>query len=94
MNRFHISIAFLGVLIGGLSITLKRKHLLSVLLRLEFIVLNVFLLLLISSVGFMFSAGVLGYLVVTVCEGVLGLTLLIRMIRSSGNDSIALLSLT
>nr|YP_010535853.1 NADH dehydrogenase subunit 4L [Spinolyprops cribricollis]UYB79065.1 NADH dehydrogenase subunit 4L [Spinolyprops cribricollis] len=82
---------FLSILLsffmGVLSFSLNRKHLLLMLLSLEFIVLSVFLLmyLLMSSlVGEMYFTMI--FLTFSVCEGVLGLSLMILMIRSHGSD--------
>nr|QWT71646.1 NADH dehydrogenase subunit 4L [Saussurella borneensis] len=64
-----------------------RKHLLFVLLSLEYIVLSVyffvFLYLSFFSYGLSF---LLIFLIFCVCEGALGLSILISMIRVSGND--------
>nr|YP_009142412.1 NADH dehydrogenase subunit 4L [Trilophidia annulata]AKH04357.1 NADH dehydrogenase subunit 4L [Trilophidia annulata]QOL00786.1 NADH dehydrogenase subunit 4L [Trilophidia annulata] len=65
----------------------KRKHLLMVLLSLEYIVLSLFMLIIIFLVGFesdYFFPVV--FLVFSVCEGALGLSILVSMIRSHGND--------
>ncbi|YP_009390193.1 NADH dehydrogenase subunit 4L (mitochondrion) [Hermetia illucens] len=65
----------------------NRKHLLSMLLSLEFIVLSLFLLLFIylnyCSNEMYFS---MMFLTFSVCEGVLGLSMLVSMIRTHGND--------
>lgn len=84
MNWFIPSILFI---VGGLAFVSNRKHLLSILLSLEFIVLSLFLLLfiylsIISYEGF-FS---IIFLTFRVCEGALGLSILVSIIRSHGND--------
>nr|AVN68162.1 NADH dehydrogenase subunit 4L [Ectoneura hanitschi] len=65
----------------------NRKHLLVTLLSLEFIVLVVymamFLYLNIYNYELYFS---MVFLTFSVCEGALGLSILISMIRSYGND--------
>nr|ASY98659.1 NADH dehydrogenase subunit 4L [Otomantis sp. JZ-2017]WRO45282.1 NADH dehydrogenase subunit 4L [Otomantis scutigera] len=65
----------------------KRKHLLMTLLSLEFIVLILFMIL------YYYVMMMNGELYVTmfflsfaVCEGVLGLSILVSMIRTYGND--------
>nr|AFQ62117.1 NADH dehydrogenase subunit 4L [Micrambina sp. MIC01] len=78
---------------GLLSFSLKRKHLLTMLLSLEFIVVSLFMMMLYN----MMYLGVesflcLLFLTFSVCEGALGLSILITMIRTHGNDFI--LSLT
>nr|YP_010464310.1 NADH dehydrogenase subunit 4L [Strongylium nakanei]UUL71687.1 NADH dehydrogenase subunit 4L [Strongylium nakanei] len=65
----------------------KRKHLLLMLLALEFIVLSVYLMifLYLSFLGneYFFS---MVFLTFSVCEGVLGLSVLVSLIRTHGND--------
>nr|UXP34364.1 NADH dehydrogenase subunit 4L [Cambaroides dauricus] len=72
---------------GLLSFVSNRKHLLNTLLSLEFIMLGVFWImsLNISGVG-MEIYTVLFFLTLGVCEGALGLSLLISVVRSHGND--------
>nr|UQS75784.1 NADH dehydrogenase subunit 4L [Systropus sp. 2 YXA-2022a] len=64
-----------------------QKHLLAMLLSLEFLVLILFgfllFFLMFSNFQDYFS---LIYLTFSVCEGVLGLSILVMMIRSHGND--------
>nr|YP_009564676.1 NADH dehydrogenase subunit 4L [Chaetocnema pelagica]QAY82063.1 NADH dehydrogenase subunit 4L [Chaetocnema pelagica] len=74
---------------GILSFVLNRKHLLLMLLSLEFIVislyLNMFIYLSMMSYEFYF---LMIFLTMSVCEGALGLSLLIMMVRIHGNDYI------
>nr|YP_009654715.1 NADH dehydrogenase subunit 4L [Brachymna tenuis]QCI09270.1 NADH dehydrogenase subunit 4L [Brachymna tenuis] len=70
-----------------------RKHLLLSLLSLEFMVLCVFLSL--FMVLFMYGYEMyfsLMFLVFTVCEGALGLSLLVSLIRNQGNDYLSSMS--
>lgn len=73
--------------IGILAFISSRKHLLSILLRLEFIVLSLFLILffflnlLINEVYFSIL-----FLSFRVCEGALGVSILVSIIRTHGND--------
>nr|ASY98049.1 NADH dehydrogenase subunit 4L [Idolomorpha lateralis] len=65
----------------------KRKHLLMTLLSLEFIVLVVFIvlyyyLMMMSSELYI----TMFFLSFAVCEGALGLSILVSMIRTHGND--------
>nr|QLM01563.1 NADH dehydrogenase subunit 4L [Palaemon longirostris] len=66
----------------------KRKHLLGVLLSLEFIMVSIFwfMLSVITSLGsdcyFMMF-----FLTLAACEGALGLALLVSIVRSHGNDN-------
>nr|YP_010165341.1 NADH dehydrogenase subunit 4L [Drosophila busckii]QRN73913.1 NADH dehydrogenase subunit 4L [Drosophila busckii]QXG19172.1 NADH dehydrogenase subunit 4L [Drosophila busckii] len=65
----------------------NRKHLLSMLLSLEFIVLILFFIMFIylnmMSYENYFS---MMFLTFSVCEGALGLSILVSMIRTHGND--------
>nr|YP_009487741.1 NADH dehydrogenase subunit 4L [Anopheles gilesi]AWB98559.1 NADH dehydrogenase subunit 4L [Anopheles gilesi] len=74
-------------LMGCLSFVSSRKHLLATLLSLEYIVLSLFIFLF-MFLNFMnyevyFS---MFFLTFSVCEGVLGLSILVSMIRTHGND--------
>nr|AXS65867.1 NADH dehydrogenase subunit 4L [Tenebrionoidea sp. 10 KM-2017] len=72
--------------LGGLCFSMKRKHLLSMLLSLEYLVVFLFFLmyLYLSKTGEMnFS---LVFLTFTVCEGSLGLSIMVSLIRTHGND--------
>nr|AJR19262.1 NADH dehydrogenase subunit 4L [Thremma gallicum] len=91
MKIFQVSnlISF-SYLIGNLMFSLNRKHLLIVLLSLELIMLNLFFLMnnylvynMSNSVYFLVM-----FMILTVCEGVLGLSILVYMIRIYGSDYI------
>nr|AIW06194.1 NADH dehydrogenase subunit 4L [Ameletus sp. 1 MT-2014] len=75
------------VFLGTSVFVSKRKHLLATLLSLEFIVLSLYLCLFSYLVGvgceLYFS---MVFLTFAVCEGALGLSILVSMIRSHGND--------
>nr|ADO60597.1 NADH dehydrogenase subunit 4L [Boros schneideri] len=72
---------------GLMVFSMKRKHLLLMLLSLEFIVLSLYLGLFIylSSMlnEYFFSMIFLSF---SVCEGALGLSILVSLIRTHGND--------
>nr|QJF46882.1 NADH dehydrogenase subunit 4L [Marasmia exigua] len=74
-------------IIGNMIFVSKHKHLLIILLSLEFIVLSIFFFMI-----FMFSYieydmyMLMVFLVFSVCEGALGLSILVSMIRTHGND--------
>lgn len=80
---FFIIFFFVGVL----SFIYSYKHLLNILLRLEFIVLSLFFILFfylnLNRFELYFS---IFFLTFSVCEGVLGLSILVSMIRTHGND--------
>lgn len=75
------------LLIGLFIFVSNRKHLLSILLRLEFIVLVLFLYLFIylNLLGYEGFFSII-YLTFSVCEGALGLSILVSIIRTHGND--------
>nr|ALO77204.1 NADH deshydrogenase subunit 4L [Alleculinae sp. ALL01] len=83
----YLILGFLMFLSGLLVFCLKRKHLLLMLLSLEFMVVSVYLLffLYFSMLGndYFFS---MVFLTFSVCEGVLGLSVLVALIRTHGND--------
>nr|YP_010946280.1 NADH dehydrogenase subunit 4L [Allacta hainanensis]WGO56998.1 NADH dehydrogenase subunit 4L [Allacta hainanensis] len=65
----------------------NRKHLIIMLLSLEFIVLVLYLVLYYFMYFFDFELFFLVmFLTFSVCEGALGLSILVSMIRSCGND--------
>nr|YP_010600251.1 NADH dehydrogenase subunit 4L [Phryganogryllacris superangulata]WAL05835.1 NADH dehydrogenase subunit 4L [Phryganogryllacris superangulata] len=74
-------------MVGVMSFCSKRKHLLAVLLSLEFMVLVVFMMLYfyLNLFNYELFFGLV-YLVFSVCEGALGLSVLVSMIRTHGND--------
>lgn len=73
--------------IGNLIFVSKHKHLLIVLLRLEYIVLRIFFLFLIYLITIEYDLYILiVFLVFSVCEGALGLSILVSIIRTHGND--------
>jgi NADH-ubiquinone oxidoreductase chain 4L len=73
---------------GLLSFVLGRKHLLSTLLSLEFIVLRLFFFIYFFlnflSVELYFT---ILFLTFRVCEGALGVSILVSIIRTHGNDN-------
>nr|QHZ87499.1 NADH dehydrogenase subunit 4L [Agriocnemis femina]QTZ98193.1 NADH dehydrogenase subunit 4L [Agriocnemis femina] len=72
---------------GLFSFVMKRKHLLSTLLSLEFMVLSIYLYMFILLISAFFDLYFLMYfLTFSVCEGALGLSILVSLIRSHGSD--------
>jgi NADH-ubiquinone oxidoreductase chain 4L len=66
---------------------MDRKHLLITLLSLEFMVLSLFVLMYYYLCGFNYEFYfVVVFLVFSVCEGSLGLSILVSVIRRYGND--------
>nr|YP_010547227.1 NADH dehydrogenase subunit 4L [Odontocimbex svenhedini]UYK52166.1 NADH dehydrogenase subunit 4L [Odontocimbex svenhedini] len=91
---FLFELTYLIFFIGLLSFSMNRFHLLMVLLSLEFIVMSLFFLIIIylnlNEMEMFFS---MIFLTFSVCEGVLGLSILILMIRLNGNDYFQVLNL-
>nr|YP_002265597.1 NADH dehydrogenase subunit 4L [Tetraphalerus bruchi]ACF35130.1 NADH dehydrogenase subunit 4L [Tetraphalerus bruchi] len=73
--------------VGLFVFSMKRKHLLLTLLSLEFIILSlyslIFFYLVFTDCECYFSVIFLGF---SVCEGVMGLSILVSLIRTHGND--------
>nr|AML25925.1 NADH dehydrogenase subunit 4L [Staphylinidae sp. BMNH 1274217] len=72
---------------GIVVFSLKRKHLLLMLLSLEFIILSLYfnLFIYLSSFTSEFYFCMI-FLTMSVCEGALGLSVLVSIIRTHGND--------
>lgn len=74
-------------LLGALRFVIKRKHLLIILLRLEFVVLSLFFGLILYFKYFLYENYFrLIFICFAVSEGALGLSLLVLIIRTYGND--------
>nr|YP_010883368.1 NADH dehydrogenase subunit 4L [Rhingia binotata]WIF29694.1 NADH dehydrogenase subunit 4L [Rhingia binotata] len=87
MMLFNWGLPFFLMMMGVLIFISNRKHLLSMLLSLEYIVLSLFYMLFIylNMLNYenYFS---MVFMTFSVCEGVLGLSILVSMIRNYGND--------
>nr|WKU84024.1 NADH dehydrogenase subunit 4L [Nuntianus cubanus] len=87
MMLINWGLPFFLMMMGIFIFISNRKHLLSMLLSLEYIVLSLFYLLFIylnmMSFENYFS---MVFMTFSVCEGVLGLSVLVSMIRMYGND--------
>nr|YP_010417878.1 NADH dehydrogenase subunit 4L [Protogoniomorpha parhassus]USF18037.1 NADH dehydrogenase subunit 4L [Protogoniomorpha parhassus] len=80
-------VIFLMFLFGNMIFVSKYKHLLIVLLSLEFMVLSIFFFLMMYLMMLEYNLYMLMvFLVFSVCEGALGLSILVSMIRTHGND--------
>nr|YP_010954471.1 NADH dehydrogenase subunit 4L [Lisarda rhypara]WMV02034.1 NADH dehydrogenase subunit 4L [Lisarda rhypara] len=93
LNGF-IYLIIIMLFCGFLVFCSMRKHLLLTLLSLEFLSLTLFFLFFIYlyfyGVSYYF---VMVFLVFAVCEGALGLGILVSLIRSHGGDMISSLSI-
>nr|QXM16408.1 NADH dehydrogenase subunit 4L [Scelimena melli] len=84
----YMEVYSLFIFLSGLYVFVSvRGHLLLLLLSLEYMVLGIFfyVFLYLNIYGFMDSFLIM-YLVFSVCEGALGLSVLVKMIRFCGND--------
>nr|YP_010954845.1 NADH dehydrogenase subunit 4L [Hemisodorcus sinensis]WMW30230.1 NADH dehydrogenase subunit 4L [Hemisodorcus sinensis] len=79
--------SFFMYLMGLFSFCLNRKHLLLMLLSLEFVVVALFLMLYtylsMNNWEFYF---LMVFLTMSVCEGALGLSVLVLLMRTYGNN--------
>nr|WQM87278.1 NADH dehydrogenase subunit 4L [Esakia johorensis] len=86
MNIFILWYMFLC---GMVILCSTRKHLLLTLLSLEYLVVVIFFSLFIFLFSYMGEYYfIIFFLTFSVCEGVLGLSVLVSMIRSHGNDNL------
>nr|URX54457.1 NADH dehydrogenase subunit 4L [Procryptotermes speiseri] len=84
LMRLYFSFLFFCGIWGFSS---NRKHLLATLLSLEFMVLVLFVVVYFYLCSFNYELYfVMFFLVFSVCEGSLGLSILVSMIRGFGND--------
>nr|AFQ62337.1 NADH dehydrogenase subunit 4L [Dermestes peruvianus] len=73
---------------GLMSFCMNRKHLLMMLLSLEFVVLSLFIIMFVFLSFLSFESYFsLIFLTMSVCEGALGLSILVSLIRTHGNDN-------
>nr|YP_011026070.1 NADH dehydrogenase subunit 4L [Arctolamia fruhstorferi]WQM87506.1 NADH dehydrogenase subunit 4L [Arctolamia fruhstorferi] len=85
----YIYLTFFLVLSGMMVFSSKRKHLLIMLLSLEFIMISLYfnMLIYLSQLNYEFFFSMM-FLTMSVCEGALSLAILVLMIRTHGNDYI------
>uniref|UniRef100_A0AAU6PC40 NADH-ubiquinone oxidoreductase chain 4L n=1 Tax=Ledropsis sp. TaxID=3133679 RepID=A0AAU6PC40_9HEMI len=70
-----------------MSFIMMRKHILMALLSLEFMMMSMLTIISMYCLMMKFSLYILMFmLTLLVCEGVLGLSILVNMIRCKGND--------
>lgn len=82
-----LGLLFYLFLMGVFSFVISRKHLLARLLSLEFIVLSLFfsLMIFLNLINFEIYFRII-FLTFRVCEGALGVSILVSLIRTHGND--------
>uniref|UniRef100_A0AAU7LK46 NADH-ubiquinone oxidoreductase chain 4L n=1 Tax=Thalassa montezumae TaxID=3129753 RepID=A0AAU7LK46_9CUCU len=72
---------------GFILFSLKRKHLLIMLLSMEFLVISLFILMFFFLIKYDYELYfTMMFLSLSVCESALGLSLMVSMIRTHGND--------
>nr|WRK21527.1 NADH dehydrogenase subunit 4L [Tartessus sp.] len=78
---------FYCIFMSLLSVFLVRKHILIVLISLEFLVISLLMLILFFCLFYDYNFYIYIYFMVFyICEAVLGLSVLVHMIRCCGND--------
>nr|AML25756.1 NADH dehydrogenase subunit 4L [Carabidae sp. BMNH 1274270] len=84
---YNMFMFFIMFIVGMIVFSSKRKHLLLMLLSLEFIILSLYMIIFIYLSMFMYEYYFsMMFLTFCVCESVLGLSLLVSLIRTHGND--------
>nr|QNG56401.1 NADH dehydrogenase subunit 4L [Macrohyliota sp. 2 MJ-2020] len=72
---------------GLMSFSFQRKHMLLMLLSLEFVVISLYMNMFYFMIYMNYEYFLcMIFLTMSVCEGVLGLSILVSMIRTHGND--------
>nr|QBM07999.1 NADH dehydrogenase subunit 4l [Magicicada septendecim] len=93
--NLSLSLLYLIMFVSGTaSLCLNRKHVMMSLLSLELMILSLFCMFsvfLLIELNDMYMLMIL--LTFSVCEGVVGLSSLINLIRSHGNDQLLSMSL-
>uniref|UniRef100_A0AB39A5A4 NADH-ubiquinone oxidoreductase chain 4L n=1 Tax=Chudania sinica TaxID=3237924 RepID=A0AB39A5A4_9HEMI len=84
MNFFYVFLLFMFSMI---SLIMIRKHILLCLISLEFIVLSLLFMILLYCMMYKYNFYIyVLFMTFYVCEGVIGLSVLVYMIRCHGND--------
>nr|UYX79117.1 NADH dehydrogenase subunit 4L [Mitra mitra] len=95
MSTFYLTLlSMFGVFMALLALALQHKHLLSILLSLEAVTMNLFIMLFSASTNVSFS-GETSLILITLgaCEASLGLAILVAIIRVEGNDYVSSFSM-
>nr|YP_010586013.1 NADH dehydrogenase subunit 4L [Anisocentropus kawamurai]UZZ43749.1 NADH dehydrogenase subunit 4L [Anisocentropus kawamurai] len=87
MKIFKLMIYMFSFFLADYIFCLNRKHLLIMLLMMEFMVLNLMVILFyyLSNLNYDFYFFMM-FMVIMVCEGVLGIAIMVNMVRIYGND--------
>nr|UVW93499.1 NADH dehydrogenase subunit 4L [Rivularia ovum] len=91
MSLFYLAlIGINGFLMSVLALAFQYKHLLSALLSLEAMTVNLFIMLFLMTDNIMLSGETsLIFITLGACEASLGLSILVSMIRTRGNDYVS-----
>nr|UYX79120.1 NADH dehydrogenase subunit 4L [Unedogemmula unedo] len=95
MSTFHLTLlSMFGVFMALLTLSFQYKHLLGILLSLEAVTMNLFILTFSLSANVTFS-GETSLILITLgaCEASLGLSILVAVIRAEGNDYVSSFSM-
>nr|QOW07334.1 NADH dehydrogenase subunit 4L [Costapex baldwinae] len=95
MSTFYLGLlSMFGVSMALLTLSLQYKHLLSILLSLEALTMNLFIMMFCASANVALS-GQTSLVLITLgaCEASLGLAILVAIIRVEGNDYVSSFSL-
>nr|YP_009421090.1 NADH dehydrogenase subunit 4L [Cipangopaludina chinensis]ASR74869.1 NADH dehydrogenase subunit 4L [Cipangopaludina chinensis] len=91
MSLLYLSlVCIMGFLMSLLALILQYKHLLSILLSLEAMSINLFVMLfvLLSNIT-LAGEGSFIFVTLSACEASLGLAILVSMVRVRGNDYVS-----
>nr|YP_003204702.1 NADH dehydrogenase subunit 4L [Oxymeris dimidiata]ACF04835.1 NADH dehydrogenase subunit 4L [Oxymeris dimidiata] len=91
MSTFYLGfLGMFGVFMALLALSFQYKHLLSILLSLEAVTMNLFILMFCLSTNVTYS-GETSLILITLgaCEASLGLSILVAIIRAEGNDYVS-----
>jgi NADH:ubiquinone oxidoreductase subunit K len=96
MIKLFINCIILTTVLNGIiSFVILRNHFITTLLSLEFASLSLYLLLFITvTPSITETYTTLAYLALAACEGALGLSILVAIIKHKGNDFINSTNLT
>ena len=95
MRAFYLSLLrMFGVFMAFLALSVQYKHLLRILLSLEAITMNLFILIFALSSNVTYR-GETSLILITLgaCEASLGLAILVAIIRAEGNDYVSRFSM-
>lgn len=91
--RFMVFMGLLILISGLMAFISNRKHVLNILLSLEYIILSLIWLMIVCLMRANNYFIILYFFVFVVCEGALGLGLIVVLIRGYGRDLVINLSL-